>query len=270
LSADHAVTAPQAGRAPQPLLRIDDVSVRFGGVRALAGVTCAVNAGEICGLIGPNGAGKTTLFNCITRLYELAGGSIAFAGRRIDAVPPRRVVSLGIARTFQNLGIYPDMTVIENVLLGAHHAQGGRFFRAVLRPWAADTGERRMREWCRSLLHELDLDRFERERAGNLPYGTLKRVEIARALAAQPRLLLLDEPAAGLNHGERVEFADLIARVREKFDLTVLLVEHHMGLVMGLCGRVLVMHLGRLLAEGAPADVSRNPQVIAAYLGAPA
>jgi branched-chain amino acid transport system ATP-binding protein len=256
--------------APEPLLRIDGVSVRFGGVRALDGVTCQVNAGEICGLIGPNGAGKTTLFNCVTRLYSVASGSIAFAGARIDNIPARRIIALGIARTFQNLGIYADMTVLENVLLGAHHSHGGRFFRTVARPRASDAAERQMTEWCRSILCELDLDSFAHERAGNLPYGTLKRVEIARALAAKPRLLLLDEPAAGLNHGERIEFGNLITRVRDRFDLTVLLVEHQMGLVMGLCSRLLVLHLGQLLAEGNPAEISANPAVITAYLGAAA
>jgi branched-chain amino acid transport system ATP-binding protein len=270
LPADQAPTAPLAQPASEPLLRIDDVSVRFGGVRALDGVTCQVNVGEICGLIGPNGAGKTTLFNCITRLYPVSGGSISFAGRRISSVPARRIISLGIARTFQNLGIYADMTVLENVLLGAHHSHGGRFFQTVGRPWASDACERQMTQWCRSILRELDLDPFEHERAGNLPYGTLKRVEIARALAARPRLLLLDEPAAGLNYAERIEFGKLITRVRERFDLTVLLVEHQMGLVMGLCGRLLVLHLGRLLAEGTPAEVSANPAVVTAYLGAAA
>ncbi len=251
----------------QALLRVENVSVRFGGVRALDGVSCDVNAGEICGLIGPNGAGKTTLFNCITRLYPVASGAISFAGKRIDSVPARQIVSLGIARTFQNLGIYPDMTVLENVALGAHHSHGGRFFQPVLQPLASDAREREITDWCRSILRALDLHSHESARAGNLPYGTLKRVEIARALAAKPRLLLLDEPAAGLNHGERVEFADLIIRIRDEFSLTVLLVEHQMGLVMGLCGRLLVLHLGQLLAEGSPAQISSNPAVVTAYLG---
>ena len=257
-------------RGREPLLRIDNVSVRFGGVRALDGVTCQVNAGEICGLIGPNGAGKTTLFNCITRLYPVGSGSILFAGKRIETVPPREIISLGIARTFQNLGIYPDMTVMENVALGAHHSHGGRFFQTVARPLASDAKEHEMTAWCRTILAALHLDAFEQARAGNLPYGTLKRVEIARALAARPRLLLLDEPAAGLNHGERIEFGNLIKRIRDEFDLTVLLVEHQMGLVMGLCSRLLVLHLGQLLAEGSPVEISANPAVVTAYLGAAA
>ena len=250
-----------------PLLRVENVSVRFGGVRALDDVSCQVNAGEICGLIGPNGAGKTTLFNCITRLYPVASGAIWLDGRRIDALPAHGIVSRGIARTFQNLGIYPDMSVMENVLLGAHHSDGGRFFETVVRPLASDAKEHAMSEACDAILRALDLDRFAHARAGNLSYGTLKRVEIARALAARPRLLLLDEPAAGLNHSERIEFGNLIRRVRDEFDLTVLLVEHQMGLVMGLCSRLLVLHLGQLLAEGAPGDISANPAVITAYLG---
>jgi branched-chain amino acid transport system ATP-binding protein len=254
----------------EPLLRIDDVSVRFGGVRALDGVTCQINEGEICGLIGPNGAGKTTLFNCITRLYPVASGAISFTGSRIDNVPARKIVSLGIARTFQNLGVYADMTVLENVLLGAHHLDGGRFFETVGRPWISDARERRMTGNCRTILRELELEALAHERAGNLPYGTLKRVEIARALAARPRLLLLDEPASGLNHGERVEFGALIRRVRAQFDLAILLVEHQMGLVMGLCERLLVLHLGKMLAEGTPAQISTDPAVITAYLGAAA
>jgi branched-chain amino acid transport system ATP-binding protein len=253
--------------AGEPLLTVENVSVRFGGVRALDDVSCQVRAGEICGLIGPNGAGKTTLFNCITRLYSVATGAISFAGRRIDALPAREIISLGIARTFQNLGIYPDMTVLENVALGAHHSHGGRFFETVVRPWTSDAREREINTWCRSILHALNLDAVVQERGGNLPYGTLKRVEIARALAARPRLLLLDEPAAGLNHGERIEFGNLIKRIRDEFELTVLLVEHEMGLVMGLCGRLVVLNLGRVLAEGSPAEISRNPTVVTAYLG---
>ena len=251
----------------EALLRINNLSVRFGGVRALDSVTCQINSGEICGLIGPNGAGKTTLFNCITRLNAIADGEISFAGQRIDTLPARQIISVGIARTFQNLGIYPGMTVMENVALGAHHSHGGHFFQTVIQPWKSDAREREMVAWCRSLICMLDLDRFEGERAGNLPYGTLKRVEIARALAAKPRLLLLDEPAAGLNHVERIEFGDLIKRICDDFELTVLLVEHQMGLVMGLCGRLLVLNLGQILAEGSPAEISTNPTVITAYLG---
>jgi len=264
---DQTSAIAQTRLMSEPLLRVDSACVRFGGVRALDGVSCEVRPGEICGLIGPNGAGKTTLFNCITRLYPLASGSITFAGARIDRVPARRVIALGVARTFQNLGLFAGMTVLENVLLGAHHLYRNGFIASVSRPWASDAEEARLIEFCRGILRELDLDQYAFQLAGNLPFGTLKRVEIARALASKPRLLLLDEPASGLTYGELVEFSTLITRIRDVFDLTVLLVEHNMGLVMDLCARLIVLHLGQNLAEGTPAQIRSNPAVIAAYLG---
>jgi branched-chain amino acid transport system ATP-binding protein len=267
LALDHTSVTTAIRCETEPLLRVDSASVRFGGVRALDEVTCDVRAGEICGLIGPNGAGKTTLFNCITRIYPLASGSIAFAGTRIDKVPARSVIALGIARTFQNLGLFAGMTVLENVLLGAHHLYRNGFIASVSQPWTSDAEEARLTEFCRGILCELGLDAFAFQLAGNLPFGTLKRVEIARALASKPRLLLLDEPASGLTYGELVEFSALIVRIRDVFDLTVLLVEHNMGLVMDLCSRLVVLHLGRKLAEGTPAEIRSNPAVIAAYLG---
>ena len=241
--------------------------MRFGGVRALDDVTCEVYPGEICGLIGPNGAGKTTLFNCITRIYALADGSITYAGERIDRLPARRIIGRGVARTFQNLGVYATMTVLENVLLGAHHRGKSGFVANVLRPWAADREEAQLVDDCHGILRELDLADVASQQAGSLPFGTLKRVEIARALASRPQLLLLDEPASGLTYQELVEFAGLISRIRAAFGLTVLLVEHNMGLVMDLCSRVLVLHLGRKLAEGTPAQIQSDAHVIAAYLG---
>lgn len=248
-------------------MNVEAVSKRFGGVQALAGVSCRVRKGEICGLIGPNGAGKTTLFNCITGVLSLDGGTIHFEGRRIDQIPARRVISTGIARTFQHIGLYGAMSVLHNVLLGAHHLCGSGFVDTVLRPWRFDAEERALAQACRDILHELELDSVEHERAGDLPFGTLKRVEIARALASRPRLLLLDEPAAGLTHAELRDFARLIVRLRERFGLTVLLVEHNMGLVMELCEKLVVLHLGSRLAEGQPADIRADPAVIAAYLG---
>ena len=249
------------------LLDVRSASVRFGGVQALDEVSCTVSGGEICGLIGPNGAGKTTLFNCITGLNSLVGGSIEFAGQRIDHIPARRIISLGIARTFQNVGLYLDMSVLDNVMLGTHHLNHHRFVDTVVRPWAFDDEEDKLASFCRGILRELELDAVADEKAGNLPFGTLKHVEIARALASQPKLLLLDEPAAGLNHGELVDFGRLINRLREAFSLTVLLVEHNMGLVMDICERLVVLHLGKNLAEGPPAAIRENPAVIAAYLG---
>ncbi len=257
-------------RAPPveaPLLAIESATVQFGGVRALDGVTCEVYPGEICGLIGPNGAGKTTLFNCITRIHGLASGSITYAGKDIDRVPARHIIASGIARTFQNLGLFTGMTVLENVLLGAHHLYRSGFLATIARPGRADAEERRLTEFCYHVLQQLELERFALEYTGSLPFGTLKRVEIARALASRPRLLLLDEPAAGLGHGELADFSTLIARIRDSFDLTVFLVEHNMGLVMDLCSRLIVLHLGRKLAEGNPAQIRSDPRVIAAYLG---
>jgi branched-chain amino acid transport system ATP-binding protein len=249
------------------VLDIVDVSVAFGGVRALDGVSCHVGQGELCGLVGPNGAGKTTLFNCVTRLYGISSGEIRFSGESIERKRKRDIVGLGIARTFQNLGVYGQMTVLDNILLGTHHTRNDGFFTPLFNPAHARAEERRCVEWCGEILHELDLERFADRRAGDLPYGTLKRLEVARALAARPRLLLLDEPAAGLTQGEVVAFGDMLRRIRERFALTILLVEHNMRLVMSLCERIIVLHLGRKLAEGTPAEIQRDERVVAAYLG---
>jgi len=261
-------TAAGPDRAPA-LLEVESASVRFGGVNALNDVNLRVEAGEICGLIGPNGAGKTTLFNCITRLVDLSAGSIRLAGAHIDSLPQRQIIASGIARTFQNLGIYSRMTVLENVMLGAHHHGGQSAMASVLKPRAAALAEQRLVEQGRAILADLGLEPVAHTPAGALPYATLKRVEIARALAARPRLLLLDEPAGGLTHGEVAEFGDLVRRIRAAYGLAVLLVEHHMGLVMNLCSRLTVLHLGCNLAEGTPAEVRANPEVVAAYLGRP-
>jgi branched-chain amino acid transport system ATP-binding protein len=249
------------------VLDIVDVSVAFGGVRALDGVSARVGEGELCGLVGPNGAGKTTLFNCVTRLYDISGGRITLSGEAIDGKPRRDIVGLGIARTFQNLGVYGQMTVLDNILLGTHHTRKDGFFTPLFNPALASAEERRCIEWCRQILRELDLDKYADRRAGDLPYGTLKRLEVARALAAEPKLLLLDEPAAGLTQGEVMAFGDMLRRVRERFALTILLVEHNMRLVMSLCERIIVLHLGQKLVEGTPAEIQRDERVVAAYLG---
>jgi branched-chain amino acid transport system ATP-binding protein len=253
--------------AMAPVLEIEGVSVSFGGIRALDSVSCHVAEGEFCGLVGPNGAGKTTLFNCVTRLYNVSHGEIRFCGQSLGGVRKRDIVRLGIARTFQNLGVYAGMSVLDNLLIGMHHTRKDRFFTPLTNPALAGAEERRGREWCREILRELDLGDIAGVRAGDLPYGTLKRLEVARALAASPRLLLLDEPAAGLTQGEVVEFGAILRRVRERFALTILLVEHNMRLVMSLCERIIVLHLGRKLAEGTPAAIQGNEAVIAAYLG---
>lgn len=249
------------------LLKVENVGIQFGGLKAVQGFDMELFEGELVGLIGPNGAGKTTSFNMLTGVYKPTEGKITFDGKVTNQLSPHQVTKSGVSRTFQNIRLFKELTVLDNVKVANHSLANHSLLSSMLRLPSHFKGEAKMTEQSIAFLKIFGLDVYKDELAKNLPYGMQRRLEIARALAAGPKLLLLDEPAAGMNPQETKALMDLIALIRQKFNLTILLIEHDMGLVMGICERIYVLDHGQLIASGTPTEIRNNKKVIEAYLG---